>query len=61
MSDELIVPLEDKQALLTLVIEARRPREPARAFVVWVNGWLVLVHFACLLSGVLKPHHNDTW
>ena len=59
MSDKLVVTLEDQQAFLALVVEARGPGKSSCPIIVWINGWLVLVDLTGLLSGILEPNNYD--
>ena len=65
VADELIIALEDKQALLALVVAACSLGEPPALFVgsssSWrlINGRLVLIDLPCLLPGVLEPDNDD--
>ena len=62
MSYQLIVPLEDEEALLALVVATGRPGESAAVLpFLGVGRRLVLVDLPRLLPGILEPDHNDPW
>ena len=58
--DQLVVALEDQQALLALIVETRCAGEPTGTFVVGVQTRLVLVDLSRLLSRVLEPDNNHS-
>ena len=59
--DQLVVALEDQQALLALIVEARCAGEPTGTLVVGVEARLVFVDLSRLLSGILEPDNNYPW